>query len=114
GDSYEVLKRLADVTPGHLHVGPRGVVAAAGAARSLGVLRGPLPPPPEEAGRRGWRHSRTSDARAIGHHYDVGNDFYRILLGPSLTYSCARFSSADAALEDAQAAKHELICRKLG
>jgi cyclopropane-fatty-acyl-phospholipid synthase len=35
------------------------------------------------------------------------------VLGPSLTYSCARFLSDDVPLEDAQAAKHELICRKL-
>ena len=53
-------------------------------------------------------------ARAIGHHYDVGNDFYRLVLGPSMTYSCARFTKPDATLEDAQAAKHELVCRKLG
>jgi cyclopropane-fatty-acyl-phospholipid synthase len=50
----------------------------------------------------------------VGHHYDVGNDFYRLVLGPSMTYSCARFTTPDASLEEAQAAKHELICRKLG
>ena len=50
----------------------------------------------------------------ISHHYDVGNDFYRLVLGPSMTYSCARFVTEDATLEEAQAAKHELICRKLG
>jgi cyclopropane-fatty-acyl-phospholipid synthase len=44
----------------------------------------------------------------------VGNDFYRLFLGPSLTYSCARFAEEHASLEDAQAAKHELISRKLG
>ena len=38
----------------------------------------------------------------------------RLVLGPSMTYSCARFVSDDTTLEDAQAAKHELICRKLG
>ncbi len=44
----------------------------------------------------------------------MGNDFYRLVLGPSMTYSCARFVTADTTLEEAQAAKHELICRKLG
>jgi cyclopropane-fatty-acyl-phospholipid synthase len=73
----------------------------------------PLPPPPEEARLRGRRHSRARDAAAIAHHYDVSNDFYRIVLGPSLTYSCAVWESPEVGLEAAQAAKYELICRKL-
>ena len=59
------------------------------AAKRVGALGGPLPPPPEEARLRGWRHSLRRDARAVGHHYDVGNDFYRLVLGPTMTYSCA-------------------------
>ena len=51
---------------------------------------------------------------AISHHYDVGNDFYALVLGPSMTYSCARFVEPDTDLTAAQAAKHELVCRKLG
>ncbi len=74
----------------------------------------PLPPPPEEARLHGRRHSRARDAAAIAHHYDVSNDFYRIVLGPSLTYSCAVWAAPTVTLEHAQAAKHELICRKLG
>jgi cyclopropane-fatty-acyl-phospholipid synthase len=114
GDVYETLKRVGGASPDHQRTNLRAVAAAMGAARALGVLKGPLPPPPEEARPRGWRHSLGSDSRAISHHYDVGNDFYRLLLGPSMTYSCARFSSPEMSLEDAQAAKHELICRKLG
>ncbi|MBT8224167.1 MAG: class I SAM-dependent methyltransferase, partial [Dactylosporangium sp.] len=68
----------------------------------------------QEARPRGLRHSKRRDAEAIRHHYDVGNDFYRLLLGPSLTYSCARFAPGLSTLEGAQAAKHELICHKLG
>ena len=85
------------------------------AARTVGVrgLR-PLPPPAEEATLRGPRHTRRRDAAAISHHYDVSNAFYRLVLGPSLTYSCAVYERADASLEEAQAAKHELVCRKLG
>ncbi|HUD15722.1 MAG TPA: cyclopropane-fatty-acyl-phospholipid synthase family protein, partial [Acidimicrobiales bacterium] len=60
------------------------------------------------------RHSRRRDVRAVTHHYDVGNEFYRLVLGPSMTYSCARFAEQDTALEQAQESKHELICRKLG
>ena len=84
------------------------------AAKRVGALGRPLPPPPEEARLHGWRHSLKRDATAIGHHYDVGNDFYRLVLGPTMTYSCARFAQPDFTLEDAQTAKHDLICRKLG
>jgi cyclopropane-fatty-acyl-phospholipid synthase len=59
-------------------------------------------------------HSKGRDGQAISHHYDVGNEFYRLVLGPSMTYSCARFVADESSLEDAQAAKHESICRKLG
>jgi cyclopropane-fatty-acyl-phospholipid synthase len=73
----------------------------------------PLPPPPEEARLRGTRHSKERDAAAIAHHYDLSNDFYRLLLGPSMTYSCAVWSDDTTTLEDAQDDKHELISRKL-
>ena len=74
----------------------------------------PLPPPPEEARLRGRLHSPARDAAAIEHHYDLSNEFYRILLGPSMTYSCAVWSDDASTLEDAQWAKHELVCVKLG
>lgn len=73
-----------------------------------------LPPPPEEARLRGHLHSRARDASAISHHYDVSNEFYRLLLGPSLTYSCAVFADPVDSLETAQANKYELVCAKLG
>lgn len=89
-------------------------LSALRAAALTGALRPKrLPRVKEEAHLRGRRHSRARDAAAISHHYDVGNDFYRIVLGRSMTYSCAYFASADASLEDAQRDKHELICRKL-
>jgi cyclopropane-fatty-acyl-phospholipid synthase len=74
----------------------------------------PVPPPAEEAQLHGLRHSLGRDKAAIGHHYDVSNDFYAMVLGPSMTYSCAVFRSPDDPLEQAQANKYELICRKLG
>ncbi|MDO0933747.1 class I SAM-dependent methyltransferase [Streptomyces sp. DG2A-72] len=86
------------------------------AVRGLVKLAGPaLPPaPPREEVRRGRAHLHTkrSDRRAISHHYDVGNDFYEIVLGPSMVYSCAYWEDAGT-LEDAQRDKLELICRKL-
>ncbi|MDQ1594621.1 MAG: cyclopropane-fatty-acyl-phospholipid synthase [Arthrobacter pascens] len=95
-------------------------------ARELGTLLttavglgavGPNPaPPPEEAKveKHGRRHSKTRDAAAISHHYDVGNDFYRLVLGPTMVYSCAVYDSEDRTLEEAQEAKLDLVCRKLG
>src|SRR5919206_570625 len=61
----------------------------------------------------GIRHSLGRDRSAISHHYDVGNDFYRLLLGRSLVYSCAYFPEAATTLEQAQEAKLDLVCRKL-
>jgi cyclopropane-fatty-acyl-phospholipid synthase len=61
----------------------------------------------------GQRHSAGRDSTVVRHHYDVPDAFYRLVLGPSLVYSCAYFESADRTLEAAQAAKLELICRKL-
>jgi cyclopropane-fatty-acyl-phospholipid synthase len=61
----------------------------------------------------GRRHVRARDAAAIRHHYDVGNEFYSQWLDRDMVYSCAYFESADASLDAAQAAKLDLICRKL-
>ncbi|MDQ2677147.1 MAG: cyclopropane-fatty-acyl-phospholipid synthase family protein [Actinomycetota bacterium] len=92
----------------------RSTPSAVSAIRSVGGLGLPIAPPREEAHPRGRLHSPGRDAAAISHHYDVGNDFYRLVLGPSMTYSCARFVDDTTSLEDAQAAKFELVCRKLG
>ncbi|MGY3202152.1 class I SAM-dependent methyltransferase [Streptomyces sp. TE5632] len=89
------------------------------AVRGLLVLAGPpLPPgpPPEEARRpRRGLHTKRSDRRAISHHYDVGNDFYEVVLGPSMVYSCAYWPAPppQGTLEEAQRDKLELVCRKL-
>ncbi|MET7678749.1 cyclopropane-fatty-acyl-phospholipid synthase family protein [Streptomyces seoulensis] len=90
--------------------------AARAAVRDLIRLVGPpLPPAPprEEVRRRRHLHTRRTDKRAISHHYDVGNDFYALVLGPSMVYSCAYWED-DSSLETAQHDKLELVCRKLG
>jgi cyclopropane-fatty-acyl-phospholipid synthase len=87
-------------------------VARAVAAGGAGVIRRP-PIPRSEARPRGARHSRSRDASVVRHHYDVSNDFYRRMLGPSLVYSCAYFASPADTLEAAQERKLELTCRKL-
>jgi len=124
GDMFEMLRSLQLTAPNDARLGldaARQAVVAAG--RVGGLIHRPAPPP-EEARQRGRLHSKRRDSKAISHHYDVGNEFYRLVLGPSMTYSCARFVAPDDAgsaapnaqmsLEDAQAAKHDLICRKLG
>jgi cyclopropane-fatty-acyl-phospholipid synthase len=85
---------------------------------ALGGLLPPPPPPPEERRRSfGARHTRFRDRRAISHHYDVGNDFYALVLGPSMVYSCAYWApdsdGTAADLAAAQRAKLDLVCRKL-
>ncbi len=49
----------------------------------------------------------------IHHHYDIGDDFYRLWLDREMVYTCAFFPSPEVSLEDAQTAKLELVCRKL-
>ena len=115
GDISALLKALNDASPrGLRRLSPRTLLTIVDAARRLGALGPPLPAPPEECRPAGLLHSPSRDAQVISHHYDVGNEFYRLVLGPSMTYSCARFTSEGATLEEAQAAKYELICRKVG
>jgi cyclopropane-fatty-acyl-phospholipid synthase len=111
GDLFEMLKVLrTSARTFRLD----GTVSALAAARRVGALGPPLPPPPEEATVRGRLHSTRRDSQAVRHHYDVGNEFYRLVLGPAMTYSCARYVDDTVSLVDAQRAKHELVCRKLG
>jgi cyclopropane-fatty-acyl-phospholipid synthase len=140
GDIFEALElrhRIAGVRP------------TAGVARGVGYLlrrygMTPPQPPAEEARLRGRRHTWTRDAAAISHHYDVSNEFYALVLGESMTYSCGVWSAPPADLQggndpagadsteagieasadvgtnsgnglaQAQRDKHELVCRKLG
>nr|WP_219942151.1 cyclopropane-fatty-acyl-phospholipid synthase family protein [Iamia sp. SCSIO 61187] len=113
GDLYEAIRALRPAAA-NLRSGWRALPRTAAAARRLGAVGRPPAPPPEEARPRGRRHSTARDAEVVGHHYDVGNDFYRLVLGPSMTYSCARFADPAMSLNDAQASKHDLVCRKLG
>jgi cyclopropane-fatty-acyl-phospholipid synthase len=87
---------------------------ALGAIRIAGpaVLRRP-PIPEIEAAVSGDRHSLSRDRVAVRHHYDLSNDFYRLVLGPSMVYSCAYFAEREDTLEEAQERKLDLICRKL-
>jgi len=68
--------------------------------------------------RRPWYlWQKSNDTRAarenVHHHYDIGNDFYRLWLDEEMVYTCAYFPTPDASLEEAQTAKLDLVCRKL-
>jgi cyclopropane-fatty-acyl-phospholipid synthase len=60
-----------------------------------------------------WRQSRRRAAESIRFHYDRSNDFYRLFLDEQMVYSCAYWESPQVSLDAAQAAKLDLICRKL-
>lgn len=59
------------------------------------------------------KRSKRRDAQAIAHHYDVSNDFYALFLDPLMLYTCAYYRESDGKLEQAQADKVDLVCRKL-
>jgi cyclopropane-fatty-acyl-phospholipid synthase len=114
GDLYDALTIVWSDRIGHVSWGER-----------LAILRNVDPkalrwvePPAEELGARrlraGMRHSKSRDAQAISHHYDVSNRFYEWVLGPSMTYTCACYPTETSTLEEARAHKYDLVCRKLG
>ncbi|MBL1119925.1 class I SAM-dependent methyltransferase [Streptomyces sp. 110] len=128
GDLYDALDRLsgllwergpATAPRSRLRTGVQALrdPGLRTAAREMIALAGPglPPPPPREEARTtlGSLHSLRRDRKAISHHYDVGNDFYELVLGPSMVYSCAYWDRADSTLEEAQRAKLDLVCRKL-
>jgi cyclopropane-fatty-acyl-phospholipid synthase len=86
------------------------IVRLAAAAGAIG----PRPAvPAAEARLSGRLHSRRRDRSAIAHHYDLSNDFYRLLLDPHMAYSCAYWTDPGYTLHDAQTDKLDLVCRKL-
>ncbi|RCV47606.1 SAM-dependent methyltransferase, partial [Marinitenerispora sediminis] len=119
GDMYTALRRMSDVA---FEEGRRmSPLQVAGLVRDVGWVKfvNRVPPPPQEMrrstllGRGVRRHSKGRDAEAIHHHYDVSNAFYELVLGPSMTYTCAVYPAEDATLEQAQFHKYELVARKL-
>ena len=59
------------------------------------------------------RNTRAGSQRNIAAHYDLGNEFFELILDPTLMYSCAIFLRPDSTLEEAAIAKVDRICRKL-
>ncbi|MBT2381800.1 class I SAM-dependent methyltransferase [Streptomyces sp. ISL-111] len=129
GDLYEGLARISGLVwdrgesePGRPALlrtltalrDPRNIRLAADVLALAGPALPPAPPREEAVSHRGPLHSLRRDRQAISHHYDVGNDFYSLVLGPSMVYSCAYWENPESTLEEAQHAKLDLICRKLG
>jgi len=116
GDPYDLLRALT----GDLVFTLPSPRVMATIIRSIGIgnLR-PIKPPEQEAPPRwrriagGLRHSKSRDAEAIHHHYDVSNTFYEWVLGPSMTYTCACYPRPDSALDEAQENKYRLVFEKL-
>jgi cyclopropane-fatty-acyl-phospholipid synthase len=116
GDPYPLLSALAH----QLDFKRPSARMLANIVRSIGIEHlVPIAPPPQEVlpkWRRvfeGLRHSKTRDAEAIHHHYDVSNTFYEWVLGPSMTYTCACYPDTEATLQEAQDNKYRLVFDKL-
>ncbi|MGI8507244.1 MAG: class I SAM-dependent methyltransferase, partial [Solirubrobacteraceae bacterium] len=92
-----------------------GQIAKLGVAvlRACGLEKPPRPPV-SELRLTGERHTIGRDRRAVRYHYDAGNEFFSLFLDESMTYSCAYFQGGATTLEEAQQAKLELVCSKLG
>jgi cyclopropane-fatty-acyl-phospholipid synthase len=58
-------------------------------------------------------NSLATSRRNICEHYDLGNEFYKLILDPTMTYSCAYFQKPGQTLEAAQTAKYDRLCQKL-
>jgi cyclopropane-fatty-acyl-phospholipid synthase len=59
------------------------------------------------------RNTRAGSRRNISAHYDLGNEFFELMLDPTMMYSCALFERAGMSLEQASVAKLDRVCRRL-
>jgi cyclopropane-fatty-acyl-phospholipid synthase len=118
GDLAEGFRRTWQLArtspPTKIRIRPAERARAVVAAARLGALGPPPRPPAGEARLRGALHTQHRDRAAIAHHYDLSNDFYALLLDDTMAYSCAYFTDPAMPLADAQRAKLDLICHKLG
>lgn len=80
-------------------------MAAAGPGGRKRSLFGRLPKPQV--------NTRAGSRKHIHHHYDLGNEFYRLWLDEKMVYTCAYYSDREASLEEAQLAKMHHVCRKV-
>ncbi len=116
GDLYQALTAMSELTIADVS---HATLLRTAARLARLRLTHRVAPPPEERRPTGLlhpkhpKHSRSRDASAIAHHYDVSNRFYEIVLGPSMAYTCAVYPGEEASLETAQFTKHALVANKL-
>lgn len=119
GDLRETLRYVWAVVRerrlGGIALTPSLIGRLATVAARLGAVGAPLAAPSSQARVRGRLHSVLRDRAAISHHYDLSNEFYGLILGAEMAYSCAVWDvgEPDGTLEDAQRNKLDLVCRKL-
>jgi cyclopropane-fatty-acyl-phospholipid synthase len=87
----------------------RNVAAMDGLEQGLARLRRPV----DAVWHALRRNTRTGSRRNIAEHYDLGDDFFGLMLDPTLTYSCGVFERPEATLEEASIAKIDRLCRML-
>jgi cyclopropane-fatty-acyl-phospholipid synthase len=104
-------RRLGPVKPS-----PAALGRLFAAAARVGAFGAPPRPPATQVRMRGRLHSLSRDKAAISHHYDTSNEFYQLILDPSMAYSSAYWESsqANATLAQAQSDKLDRICHKIG
>jgi cyclopropane-fatty-acyl-phospholipid synthase len=107
GDLADGLRRawrMGRTRPSPSRMTVRQRVRAAALAARLGALGPPPKRPVSEARLTGRLHTRNRDKAAIAHHYDLSNEFYRLLLDEHMAYSSAFYSHDGQSLHDAQTA----------
>ncbi|MEO1848445.1 MAG: class I SAM-dependent methyltransferase, partial [Pseudomonadota bacterium] len=83
------------------------------AFRGVAEVRGPVKLVKRLQQRKPRANTPDGSRQHIHHHYDIGNDFYRLWLDAEMQYTCAYFPQPKMSLEAAQQAKMDHICRKL-
>lgn len=92
----------------------KALAQAVRTAAGIGGLGLPPAAPRSQARLRGRLHTKVRDRSAISFHYDLSNEFYELILEPQMAYSCGYHETPDVPVEEAQRAKLDLVCRKLG
>jgi len=109
GEQYVAGAWRCDDLPGLVQLMVRNHDAMQGLERGVAALLAPL----RRAGARLRRNTRVGSRRNISAHYDLGNEFFRLFLDATMTYSSAIFATPGVSLADAQLAKYDRICRQL-
>ena len=113
---WDTVRKAREVDPdaARPRIGIKQIAKGALLAVRMGAIGKRPPAPAAESQLSGELHTRERDRAAISHHYDLSNDFYELILDPHMAYSSGFHHREGMTLEEAQTAKLELICRKLG